>query len=289
MQNISLDQFAAGLAALRQPILPLVRLVQLLYLTGPFTAIDEVLCQLTEPIDTGAVVYDNPGNLLTPHLAILKEVERLKVASPLPWLIKDENHNELDLFEAVDAWVSQAILSHELEQINSLLCGPCGCTLCCTGPDRGMSQLFFEIPLAAAEIELFSLPRHDSPATRSIKSDDEPPFTVDTKPFYETTQALYHFQAGWSLILPQETKCPHLEPAKGHCQIYPKRPDVCRRPQIFAYILDQTEKTKDLPTFIRRQKLLAVWDCPYVQQFQEGIAGYAALCGVEVIFKQNKI
>lgn len=294
MQYMSPDQFSAGLVALRQPMLPLVRLVQILYLTGPFTTVDGVLCQLTEPIDTGAAVYDNPANLLTPHLSILKEFERLKKTDPPSLRIIDENCAELGLFEAVDAWVSQAILNHELEQINSLLCGPCGCTLCCTGPDKDMSQRFFEIPLADDEIDLFELPRLDSPATRGKKVSDEPPLSFGGRPFYETTQSIYHFQTGWSLILPQESSCPHLEPKKGLCQIYSRRPEVCRRPQIFPYILerqpelDQTVNAAIVPAYIRRQKLLAVWDCQYVQKFQEDIAGYAALCGAEIIFKQNK-
>ena len=56
-------------------------------------------------------------------------------------------------FEAVDGWIGQAVLRRELEEINSLLCGPCRCNLCCVGPEADMRQSFFEIPLSPAEIE----------------------------------------------------------------------------------------------------------------------------------------
>lgn len=294
MQNIVRDQFSAGLAALRQPVLPLVRIVLMVYLTGPFATVDEVLTQLTEPIDTGKTVYDNPADLLAPYLPTLKKFERLKDEIPLPWLILDDHNNELNFFEAIDAWVSQTVLDQELETINSLLCGPCGCTLCCTGPDRDMAQLFFEIPIADTEIALFPLPLIDSSETRRQTAHDEPPACIDSQPFYKTDPALYYWQTGASLILSKETRCPHLEPNQGYCLIYRERPQVCRKPQIFPYILerqhklDRTVNAKPLPAFIYRQKLLAVWDCPYVMNFKDEIADYAALCGAEVLFKQNK-
>lgn len=294
MQTNGPSPFAAGLAALHNPVLPLVRLVQLLYLTGPFTVIDEVLCQLTEPIDTGTVVYDSPDALLAPYLPVLKEFERLKIAAPWPRRILNENHAEVDLFEAVESWVSQEVLTRELEKINSLLCWSCQCTLCCTGPDNSMRQLFFEIPLSSDEADLFQLQRIDSPESRRHTAQCDPVLLRDGRPFYETSPALYNWRTGLSLILPRYTSCPHLEPEKAYCQIYPQRPEVCRRPQIFAYVLErqpELDRQVDghiLPAFINRRKLLAVWDCPYVKEFQEEIAEYAALCGVEIIFKQNK-
>ena len=279
---------------MHSPVLPLVRLVQLLYLTGPFTMMDEVLGQLTEPIDTGNVVYDTPDTLLLPYLPLLKEFERFKNAAPWPRIVLNEDQTEIDLFDSVESWVSQEILTSELEKINSLLCWHCQCTLCCAGPDTTMRQLFFEIPLSPGETDLFQLQRIDSPESRRHTAQCDPVLLRDGRPFYETPPALYNWRTGQSLILPRGTSCPHLESDKGYCRIYPQRPEVCRRPQIFAYVLerqpdlDRQVDDRILPAFISCRKLLAIWDCPYVKEFQEEIADYAALCGVEVLFKQNK-
>jgi Fe-S-cluster containining protein len=117
---------------------------------------------------------------------------------------------------------------------------------------------------------------------------------VDGAPFYANQAALYRWRKGWSMILPRHSRCPGLDTASGCCRIYPDRPDVCRRPQIFPYMLDREPRLdteydgRMLPAFVIRAKMLAIWDCPYVQQFQEEIGRYAQLCGLEPIFKQNK-
>lgn len=275
---------------LRQPILPLVRLVQLLYLTAPFETIQDLLAELTEPINTGTVLYDEPQTLLLPLLDVLQNVERLKNQEPLPWRILSETGDALDPIEALDAWVAQEILHRELEQINSQLCAPCNCDLCCTGPGSHHSQDFFEIPLTPPETKLFHLPHIDTSQSRQINAQSEPPLLRGNRPFYSTGAALYHWHTGWSLILPRNSSCPGLETEKRICLMYEERPDVCRRPQIFPYMLEAAAApdSPEKPIFYRRQKLLAVWDCPYVRQLQEEIAAYAQRCDLEPVFRENK-
>jgi Fe-S-cluster containining protein len=288
------DSLAAGRARLANPALPLVRLLQLLYLTGPFEMVAAVLEELPAPLDTGNVIYPRPGALLRPYLPDLRQFERLKHPQAAVCSIHDEEGKLLDAFTATELWVSQQVLNRELEQINSLLCGPCGCTLCCTGPAATMHQDFFEIPLAPEEIDLFALPRTDSEDSHRQTASSEPPLEVAGRPFYENGPGLYHWQTGWSLILPQGSACPQLEPSTGRCRTYRQRPDVCRRPQIFAYALerwpdgDTSSEGEWLPAFIARRKLLAIWDCPYVRELKDEIARYAELSGLEPVFRSNK-
>lgn len=293
-QTISDRQFESGLALLAKPLLPLARIVQMLYLTGPFATVAEVIDELHEPIETNTATYDNPGDLLRPHLDLLREFERFKRPQPPLARILDEEENPIEPMEAIALYVGQQLLTRELETINSLLCAPCGCTLCCVGPDAQQQQTFFEIPLQPEETSLFDLPQINSRQSRETTPYREPPLLRDNHPFYQTESALYHWRHGWSLILPRHTSCPHLAPASGHCTIYPQRPDVCRRPQIFAYALERDQNLdvevegRMVPGFIGRNKLLAIWDCPYVKRFQDQIGSYAESCGLEPIFKENK-
>jgi hypothetical protein len=76
--------------------------------------------------------------------------------------------------------------------------------------------------------------------------------------------------------------------------IYAKRPEVCRKPQIFPYVLEKTDdmaKRNDgvrIPVYMARNKMLAVWDCPYVRELQDEIGAYAEMSGLEPIFKKSK-
>lgn len=287
-------EFEAGLALLARPLMPLARIVQMLYLTGPFDTVAEVVAELNEPIETNSATYADPAALLRPHLDLLKEFERFKHPQPPLARILDEEENPVDPMEAIALYVGQQLLIRELETINSLLCAPCGCTLCCTGPDNHLQQDFFEIPLREDEPVLFPLPRVDNQESREKTPYDEPPLLRNGQHFYETGAALYHWRNGWSMILPRHTACPHLAPENGHCTIYPQRPDVCRRPQIFPYALEREPgadiefEGRMVPGFINRSKLLAIWDCPYVKRFQDQIGKYAETCGLEPIFKENK-
>jgi len=285
-------QFQAGLERLEQPILPLVRLVELLYLTGPFVTVSEVLAELTEPIET-VVRYPEPAKALAPYLDLLAEFHRLKDPTPANYAVFDHEASPLSAMEAIDLWVAQQVVNRELEAINSLLCGPCGCNLCCIGPSPELRQVFFEIPLEGKETDLFPLSRIDTEESRRLTADHEPPLTMEGLPFHEQGPALYHWRSGWSLILPRESACPQLHEGRT-CTIYPRRPQVCRRPQIFAYILDRTPAddqagaTVAVPAFRHEGKILAIWDCPYVRRFQSEIATYAERCELEPIFKENK-
>lgn len=267
----------------------------MLLVTGPFTTMAEVVAELREPVETGAIQYDHPGAALRPFLPAMAPYERLKTPQPPERLILSDQGQGLEPMEAIDAWVAQNVLEQELAEINSLLCGPCSCRLCCVGPEEGMKQHFFEIPLQEEEIRHFVLPRHESKESRASTSSSSPPLQLNDQPFFRARQAqLIHFQPGWSLIMPRESSCPNLDQNSGGCTIYPERPAVCRLPQIFAYSLerlashDLEHEGQTLPASSRENKLLAIWDCPYVQQFQDEIAAYAGLCGLEPIFKKNK-
>ena len=276
---------SAGLERLQQPILPLVRLVFLLFLTGPFASLAELLAELPEEIEIGTTTYHQPATLLAPYLDLLCDLETLREPGPAGQIVLDEAGQQVEGLEAVEAWIGQQILTRELEDINSLLCRPCGCALCCVGPEAGMAQDFFEIPLQAAEIARFPLPRIDNDISRAATALDNP-----SPACAAPAAALYHWQTGWSLILPRHHACPQLDMATLACRIYPERPEVCRRPQIFAYILerDGQRNLAGLPVYVLRNKVLAVWDCPYVQRFQAEIAIFAELCGLEPVFKENK-
>jgi Fe-S-cluster containining protein len=286
-------QFQAGLDRLAQPVLPLVRLVQILFLTGPFDTVEEVVDELREPIDT-VVSYQEPATALAPYLDLMAEFQRLKDPAPTYHPVLDTALNPLSALEAIDLWVAQQVVTRELEAINSLLCRPCGCSLCCTGPSIDQRQVFFEIPLAADETALFPAQRIDTPATQGLTAGGEPPLLMAGRPFYEQEEpALYRWRTGWSMILPRGTACPHLQ-ASRTCAIYPDRPLVCRRPQVFAYLIDHlpdhdlAPEQAAAPVFRQHGKVLAIWDCPYVKRFQQEIAAYAERCELEPIFKENK-
>jgi len=256
----------------------LVRLLNLLYLTGPFGTIEELLTQLSEPVETAGLRYPDPRAVLNPLLPQLRELERLKNNDLSAREICDEEGSPLSPLEALELWVSQAVLTRELEALNSLLCAPCRCTLCCTGPSPEMRQEFFEIPLTAPETRLFPLP--------VIEPLAPPPMQTQQGP------AIYHWRSGWSLILPKASTCPQLA-TDGRCRIYRERPQVCRRPQIFAYVIEKINdgergRETTLSRFRRRNNLLAVWDCPYVRALQEEIARFAELSGLEPVFRSNK-
>ncbi|MBI5558917.1 MAG: YkgJ family cysteine cluster protein [Deltaproteobacteria bacterium] len=283
-----------GLKRLAHPVLPLARLAGMLFLTGPFADLESLLAELTEPVETAGIRYEQPGLELLPYLEAMRPFERLKHPRPPSRVIFAGDLQPVDPFTAIDSWVAQNVLTRELEEINSLLCGPCGCTLCCTGPDRGQQQEFFEIPLSAREAALFDLPRVDNDMSRATSAAADLPLIITDIPFYQRPAALYHWRQGWSMILPRLSICPNLDGASGGCRIYPSRPEVCRRPQIFPYMLERTpdhDREFDgrmLTAFLIRNKMLAIWDCPYVKQFQTEIGVYAQMCGMEPVFKENK-
>jgi len=300
--------FAEGLARLKKPVLPLVNMVQFLYLTGPFAKIEEVVSRLTKSVELEGVEYEEPQQMLRPYMAFLQEFEVLKgkkrLSASLPFIV-NEKQEPVAKRQALELWIRQQILSLELEPINSLLCEPCGCVLCCTGPNsefdeaagyKGrMKQKFFEIPLTEKETDLFPVERIDSEQSRTMTAQSDPSLQREHKPYYEHQMALYHWENGWSLILPEGSVCPHLLPEAKKCGVYVKRPVVCRKPQIFAYVLEKTSDTAKrsdgalIPVYMARSKVLAIWDCPYVRKFQDLIGVYAEMSGLEPVFKKSKM
>ncbi len=292
---------------MKKPVLPLVNMVQFMYLTGPFAQIEEVLNRLTKEVELEGVVYENPKQILLPYTVFLKEFAvikgKKKLSFRLPFIV-NEKDEPMPKRQALELWIKQQILERELEIINSRLCGPCGCVLCCTGPNsrfdeasgfKGkMQQEFFEIPLADSEIELFALNRVDTEESRRMTARSQPPLQLDKTPFYKHETTLYHWQNGWSLILPAGSACIHLSPVTRRCLVYANRPEVCRKPQIFAYILEKTQDTARrsdgmlIPVYMARNKVLAIWDCPYVRKLQDEIGAYSEMSGLVPIFKKSK-
>jgi hypothetical protein len=279
---------AEGLDLLKQPVLPLVNMVEFLYLTGPFKKIKEVLSRMTKPVELEGVQFENPQQMLRPYETVLQEFEVIKgekkLSASLPFIV-DEKQNPLAKRGALELWIKQQVLSQELEKINSSLCGPCGCVLCCTGPNsefdtlsgfKGeMRQEFFEIPLGDSEVDIFTLSRIDTEDSRKLTAQSEPSLQLDQIPFYKHETALYHWQNGWSLILPQGSICPRLS-------------------RDTPYVLEKTADTAKrndgvlIPVYMAWNKVLAVWDCPYVRKYQDEIGGYAEMSGLVPIFKKSK-
>jgi Fe-S-cluster containining protein len=275
---------------LSHPVLPLVQIVQFLYFTGPFETVSQVLDELVEPIETGTAVYDKPTEILAPYLPALQNYELMKGQGDpdIVPAVYDEQGNRLEWMAALEAWVNYQVLTMELEPLNSVLCHPCGCVLCCTGPDeQDAEQEFFEIPLSAKEVSCFDLSHYDTEQTRQSASLDEPPLQIEGIPFYQQGRAIYRWKTGWSMILPRAAACPGLDTTTGSCRIYPDRPDVCRRPQIFNYILERKDGDSG-NGYVLRNKVLAVWDCPYVQRYKDEIASFIEVSGLEPVFRQNK-
>jgi Fe-S-cluster containining protein len=269
--------------------------------------VQEVLGRLTKPVALAGLHYENPQQALQPYETVIREFEVLKgqkrLAAGIPFIV-NEKQVPLARRQSLACWIRQQVLGQELEEINSTLCSPCGCVLCCTGPNSGfdalsgfkgrMKQEYFEIPLADSEVDLFMLARIDTEESRASSAQTLPPLRVNNVEFSQCEMGLYHWQNGWSLILPEGAVCPQLAKDTKRCKVYAKRPEVCRKPQIFPYVLEKTNdmaKRNDgveIPVYMARNKVLAVWDCPYVRELQDVIGAYAEMSGLEPIFKRSK-
>ena len=71
-------KFDSGLARLQRPVLPLVNMVQFLYLTGPCDTVAEVLQRMTKPVELENVLYENPRRELEEYTPFLREFEVMK-------------------------------------------------------------------------------------------------------------------------------------------------------------------------------------------------------------------
>ena len=278
----------AGLHLLRHPVRPLLSIVEFIYHTGAFSSVEEVLELLPENIETESALYTKAKEHLRPYLRVLQGCNARKTAEQeqLPQVL-DDNNQVLGSAATLSALLAQQILELELERINSLLCGAHHCTLCCTGPDASMRQEYFDIPLQTGEENLFA-------GVKQRDGEDEgaqlQPLDILADQLHEggCEAVLIKHQQGLSLVLHRGSHCPALDP-EGRCTIYADRPRVCRKPQIFPYLLEEEkDSTGGGPVFRLRNTLLAVMDCPYVQQLQEDIAQYAAASELELVFRTNK-
>ena len=284
---INRESCAEGINLLKTPVLPLVSIVQFLFVTGEFATIEEVIAEFPDEIETGYTVYRHARSDLAEYADLMHDLMVLKNGRAVQELVVDHEGTLQDTMVTVSALVRQKVLSKELERINSALCAPCGCTLCCVGPDAAMVHDFFEIPLQDSELNQFQIKQVNSPESQSKRASDKRALQVDGKAFFERPDpVLISWQNGWSLILPRKSCCPHLE-RSGRCRVYMDRPAVCRKPQIFPYVVEPVP-AEGQTTFRIRQSLLGVVDCPYVQLLQKEITAYAAACELEMVFRRNK-
>ncbi|MGQ9499810.1 MAG: YkgJ family cysteine cluster protein [Dissulfurimicrobium sp.] len=275
---------------LKRPLWPLFELVLTLYLISPYDEVEELVQELPDHLDISGIIYDNPSALLGLISGVFDSFVSIKKGRDdisLP-VIKNEDGELLTPFDAIISLTKQKVLEYELEAINSDLCSPCGCTLCCTGPDLSARHEFFEIPLLDNELPLFELPVVDTLDSRSTTAHSASELKIDNIPFYKRPAAIYRWSDKYSLILPRQASCPHLNES-GACDIYLKRPMVCRKPQIFPLVIEKLSGPYAMEErYIRRNTLLAVWDCPYVKRFKAEIIAYADYCALACIFKENK-
>lgn len=279
----------AGLRLLRHPVRPLLSIVEFILLTGGFATVEEVLALLPESIETETAHYKNARRYLQPYVGELERCHNgiADQGFGIP-IVLDGDGEPVDSAAAKRALLAQQILEKELEAINSLLCGAHTCTLCCTGPDAAMQQEYFDIPLQAGEETLF-------PDLGWLQSGQANAATQELDVLAVTWQkaqsgaVLARHRQGTSLVLARLGRCPALD-GQGRCSIYAKRPKVCRKPQIFPYLLEQEQGCgpEGRPVYRLRNTLLAVMDCPYVQQLQDDIALYAAASELELVFRHNK-
>jgi len=265
-------------------------MVEFFTMTGSFATVGDIVKELPRPIETNYALYMDPAALLAPYLDLLAGFVETP-ADEVSFRVVNENGGELDPVVARNGWIKQQILTMELEKINSALCGVCNCTLCCTGPSGEMVQEFFEIPLREGEPAAFGeSPVVDNGESRTRLPMDEDELIHEGLPFWADPQpTLIHWKKGWSLILPKKTCCPNLIPENGRCRSYETRPSVCRRPQIFPYILEPLDdQAEEIPTHRLRNIILAITDCPYVNDLRDEISAYIAACELEPLFMRNK-
>jgi len=276
---------------LKNPVWPLCRLTLMLYLTSPYNDMKQIIYELPDIVELENITYNDSKDILTPYLKELSYIEVIKkkevpTNNLIPQIISEDG-KVLDLLEAVIHFIQQKVLEKELELINSYLCKPMDCRLCCVGPEKDALQDFFEIPLLDEEIKLFDLDIVETNVSIEKTPYDESSLIVGDKPFYLQPPKIYRWSYGYSLILPKSTKCPNLD-AQGRCVIYKKRPYVCRKPQIFSKVIDKDVKEKESPYQLRRS-ILAITDCPYVSALKDEIIYYADKNELDCVFMKNKI
>lgn len=274
-----------------QPIWPLAEFLGFIYMASPYEDPHELFAELPFPIELkGSIQYENL-DCVEPYKSELLDFIRAVKGQFKPDLpdIYDVSGNKLDFFQALHLFFKQIFIEKELFFLNARFCASEHCMLCCEGPSQSSQKIFWEIPLADAETSSFDCPGYAS--EESLKKTSEDGLLIDNIPFYELQKpAIIHWSSGPSLILPKGVRCPNLK-ANGRCEKYETRPYTCRKPQVFSYILDTSPLSpsgKLKNSFVARDSLLAVWDCPYVKRLKDDMAQYASLCDTEIIFIENK-
>ncbi len=303
-----MNELNVGLELLKRPLVPLTFLVSRLFLTTTLPTIEEAVSRLKENILLDGVLYEDPKAILSDYLDALRPYERFKsggLRKP-ELIVVDGDKNLLDPLAGVILGVKQEMMRRELALINSALCGLHHCTICCRGPLEEEENTFFELPLREEEIGLFDLPGVDTPPSRSTNAFAAPPYEVDGQAFYTRPSAIYRWRERWGMVLTKGSFCPNLDAESGRCRVYAQRPEVCRLPQIFPMVLEEffdPETVASLASahdvdlaglrdtdhyYVLQDKILAVWDCPYVREYRDEIIRFAELSSLEPVFRQNK-
>ncbi len=297
-----------GVDLLRRPLVPLTFLVSSLFFTAKLPSIDAAVTRLKENITLDGVFYDNPQAILKDYLEVLAPYEQFKKGGlkTRNRLVVDSDKKTLEIFAGTVLEIKQEMMRRELGRINSALCGQYNCTICCQGPLEKEENQLFELALSEEEVSLFALPRINTELTRSTDAFAEPPLMVDGQPFYVMDPALYCWRQGWGLILTRGSFCPNLNKGTGRCTTYKKRPQVCHLPQIFPVVLEKVfdpegvrliastnnvnidDLTDKDNYYVAQEKILAVWDCPYVREYKDEIIRFAELSSLEPVFRMNK-
>lgn len=297
-----------GVELLKRPLVPLTFLLCRLFMATRLPTIQAAVNKLKENITLDGITYDSPQGILQDYLDIFEPLERFKKGEckSARRLVVDGNKNVLDPVAGMILEIKQELITRELEQVNSALCGQYQCIICCRGPLKEEENFFFELPLTNEEAPLFNLPLIDDSGSRKTHAFADPPYKIGDQPFYMRDSALYRWRDKWGLVLVKDSFCPNLINEDGRCRIYEKRPRVCRLPQIFPLALETIydpqvteeiaaqnsvsfpELTDKVHYYVVQEKILAVWDCPYVRDYKQEIIKFAEVSSLEPVFRQNK-
>jgi hypothetical protein len=129
-------------------------------------------------------VYENAAAYLALHADLMQPLVALKAGEPLLDQVVDSAGTAGGRHDRHRGPGGQRILTRELEQINSLLCGPCNCTLCCVGPEQRWPRPISRFRCNPAKSNTFSVERIDSPISRALRVDDEPSLQVGQPRFF---------------------------------------------------------------------------------------------------------
>lgn len=298
----------SAIRLLKTPVSPLMSFVTITFFAGDYQDIGQLIDGIPNSLTIKGVTYKRTRETLGEYLDILCRQNVLKGGKSLKpdKIVVDLEMKLVGSSKAVAFDVKHSVIARELERINSLLCQDHGCVECCRGPHNSNRDCFFELPLSPDDLKLFQVSKVDTEYTRSTHAFAESDPVFEGKEFYAYPPAIYHWEKGWSLILPRDTSCPNLDVKNGRCTIYQKRPEVCRLTQIFPLVLDRhydpeavsrlaqtgglgLSDLKDKNNiYVAQNAVLGILDCPYVRELEQEIVDYAALSGLKACFRWNK-